>query len=172
MSTRYQSGLRWVTAIAVVVTLWWGWQLQRERAVLQNLTRTATDVRQRIAHARAEIAHVHRADRGTLDSLARATQTLHGVVGRLQRQELTVTLTCQEPTTLTVATLPLVARRCHITLPPTSLLAVIEVIHAVEQTQVLLPRVRVHVTEGMTMDVHVIGPEESTRPQTIWRETE
>ena len=170
MPARFQQGLRWLTGIMVVMTLWWGWQLQHARVERDRLTRTASDIGQRISQVRTEIAQVHRVDRGTLDSLAHATQTLHGVVRR--QQELSMTLTCQEPMTLTLAMLALGARRCQITMPSTSLLAVIEVIHAIEQTQVILSRVRVHVTEGMTIDVQVIGPVEQTRPQTIGRDTE
>jgi hypothetical protein len=172
MRARLLHGLRWLTGIAVVLTLWWGWQLQRERVVLHSLTRTATDVHQRIAQLRSEIARVQRVDRGTLDSLAHAAQTLQRVVQQLQQQELTVALTCQKHTNMTLAALSLVARPCQITIPPTGMLAVIEVIHAIEQTQVILPRVRLHVTEGMTMDVQVIGPVEQTMPHTLRRDTE
>lgn len=171
MDARFPRGRRWLTGIVVVLTLWWGWQLQQARVERDRLTRTASAMGQRIAQVRTEIAQVHRVDRGTLDALAHATQRLYGVVRQWQ-QDQPVTLTCQEPTTLTLATLTLGARRCQLTMPPTDLLAMIEVIHAIEQTQVILARVRLHVTEGMTMEVQVIGPVEPTRPQTIGRDTE
>ena len=172
MDARFPRGRRWLTGILVVLTLWWGWQLQQARVARDRLTRTASDRGQRIAQVRTEIAQVHRVDRGTLDALARATQRLHEIVRQFQQQGLPVTLTCQEPTMLTLASLALGARRCQLTMPPTDLLAMIEVIHAIEQTQVILARVRLHVTEGMTMEVQVIGPVEQTRPQTIGRDTE
>ena len=172
MRVRLLHGLRWLTGIVIVLTLWWGWQLQRERVVLHSLTRTATEVHQRIAQLRSEIARVQRVGRGTLDSLADATQTLQRVVQQLQQQELTVTLTCQEHTNMTLAALSLVARPCQITMPPTDLLAAIGVMHAIEQTQVILPRVRLHETEGTTMEVQVIGPVEQTMPHTLRRDTE
>lgn len=171
MPARLQQGLRWLTGIMVVLTLWWGWQLQHARVERGRLTRTASDLAQRLSQVRTAIAQVHRVERGTLDALAHATQSLHGVV-RQWRQEPRATLTCQDPTTLTLATLTLGARRCQITMPSTSLLAVIEALHAIEQTQVIVSRVRLYSMEGMTMDVHVIGPVEQTRPQTIGRDTE
>ena len=151
MRERLQTGLQWFTGIAVAVTVWWGWQLQSERVVLYTLTRTATDARQRITQLRTELSHVQRAAHGTLDSLARATHTFQRVVQQLRHQELAVTLTCQEQTTMTLATLPLVALPCQVMMPPTGLLAVVEVMRAIEQTQVVLPRVRLHTRESRTV---------------------
>jgi hypothetical protein len=172
MRERLQRGLRWLTGIAVVVTVWWGWQLQSERTVLHTLTRTATDAHQRITQLHTEITLVHGAGRGTLDSLAGAAHTLRRVVQQLQDQGLAVTLTCQEPTAMTLATLPLVALPCQITVPPTGLLAVVEVVRAIEQTQVVLPRVRLHVTEGTTIAVQVLGAEDQTTTQTRRRDAQ
>lgn len=171
MRERLQTGLRWLTGIAVAVTVWWGWQLQSERAVHHALTRTATDARQRITQVRAELTLVHRAGRGTLDSLARATQALQRVVQQVQDHGLAVTVTCQERTTMTLATLPLVALPCQITIPATGLLAVVEVVRAIEQTQVILSRVRLRGTEGSMIDLHVIGPVDQTTTQIIRRNT-
>lgn len=170
MRERLQTGLQWFTGIAVAVTVWWGWQLQSERVVLHTLTRTATDARQRITQLHTELSHIQRAAHGTLDSLAVATHTLQRVVQQLQDQGLAVTLTCQEPTAMTLATLSLVALPCQITVPPTGLLAVVEVVCAIEQTQVVLPRVRLHVTEGTTIAVQVIGAEDQTTTQTRRRD--
>ena len=170
MRERLQRGLRWLTGIAVVVTVWWGWQLQSERAVLHTLTRTAADAHQRITQLHTEISYVHGAGRGTLDSLASAVHTLRRVVQQVHDQGLAVTLTCQEPTAMTLATLPLMALPCQITVPPTGLLAVVEVMRAIEQTQVVLSRVRLHGTEGTVIEVRVIGPVVDTTTQTVRRE--
>lgn len=171
MGARFQQGMRWLTGIAVVLTLWWGWQLQHEIVVLRSLTHTATAVRQRITRLDTEITRVRRAERRPLAALAHATQTLHQVVRRLQQQELSVTLTCQDPTPVTLAELTLMARPCQLTMPATDLLAVIEVLRVLEQTQVVLVRLRLHRTEGMTMELQVIGPVEQTRShRTIRRE--
>ena len=156
--------------LTVAVTVWWGWQLQSERVVLHALTRTATEAHQRITQLRTALSQVQRATHGTLDSLARATHALQRVVQQLQHRGLAVTLTCQEQTTMTLAALPLVALPCQITMPPTGLLAVVEVVRAIEQTQVVLSRVRLHGTEGTAMEMRVIGPVDDTTTQTGGRE--
>jgi len=170
MMERLHTWLRWMTVVAVALTLWGWWQLHTEVALRQTLKHTESDAHRRVTRVRAELAQVQRTARGTLVSLSHAERALQRVVQQLQQRGLAVTVACQEQTAITLATLALTAVPCEITLPPTSMLSLVEVLTAIEQMQVVLQRVRVHMTDGTTIEVQVIGPLEHIVTQTVRRE--
>jgi len=157
MRARCMDAMRWSTAIVVALTVWWNCQLHRERAAYETLARHDQALRQRLAQAGSELAEVQQTTRGTLDSLSESTHTVERIVAQLQRQGVAVTMTCQEPTALTLATLSLVATPCRIVVPPLSVVSLIEVLTVIEQTQSLLQWMRIHVTEGTTIDLQLYG---------------
>ena len=157
MSARYRGAVQWSTGIVLTLTLWWGWQLHSTRTEYEILVRQDLAIRQRLAHAGSTLAEVQRSARGTLESLSGATHTLKRLVAQLQRQGRAVTMTCQEQTAFSVAALRLAAVPCRLMVPLVGLVSLIEVLTAIEQTQSLLQLMRIHVTEGTTIDLQLYG---------------